>query len=274
MKQLVWPNTNTPYTGGWCEKGIENSVGTTGIYTSAMAAYKAGLARGSIHTEELPLGFCAPVHLDLPNGPRDRNGNTEGDVAFRLADGKVAACAMPGNHSSLYIYPSLQAYIDDYSRANNGAVYLGWNEYAGNIKVIETEENMPSLLGLQQGRILAWAIGGRNGLDGTPNALNGESDKDIIPNNVGTEADAAIVDWYNSPDGQEWARVRLPALVEKAAKAEDLQNQLTTLQNNPIVKEVPIEKVITKNVPANLDSLTVWELISAAWEKLTKKKEQ
>jgi len=131
MKQLKYPDLGITYRGGWCEKGVEEAFGTTGIYTSAMVACRNNI----IHNETPPSGLYVPIYIDLPNGPYDENG-TQGDVAISCPDGTVAACALGGVNTGLYKYPSLQAYIDDYSRVNNGAIYQGWGEYAGNIKVV------------------------------------------------------------------------------------------------------------------------------------------
>lgn len=133
--QLVTPSLNVKYEGGWCEQGAERTVGIDGVYTSAMVACRANV----MHTGTPPKGFYVPIYLDLPNGPRDANG-TQGDVAIWCPDGTVAACAMAGNNTGLFKYPSLQAYIDDYSRNNNGANYLGWGEYIGKIKVIQGDD--------------------------------------------------------------------------------------------------------------------------------------
>jgi len=134
---MITPNLNIAYRGGWCEKGVENAFGTNGIYTSAMVAWRNNIQ----HIGIPPKGIYAPVYIDLPNGPKDENG-TQGDVAIWCLDGTVAACALAGHNIGLYKYSSLQAYIDDYARANNGAIYKGWGEYVGNIRVVEMEENM------------------------------------------------------------------------------------------------------------------------------------
>ncbi len=139
MKNLITPNLNITYRGGWCEAGIEKTVGVSGIYPSA---YRAWL-NNTQHTNLPPSGLYVPVYLQLPNGPKFEDGQykgeLQGDVAIGCPDGTVAACALPDWNTGLFIYQSLQAYIDDYAKWNNSAVYLGWGEYIGNIKVVEGE---------------------------------------------------------------------------------------------------------------------------------------
>jgi len=133
MKQLVTPNLNITYTGGYCERAAENTVGQTGIYGSAYKAWKANKQ----HTELPPKGFYVPVYLNMPNGPKDPDGTQQDDVAISCPDGTVAAAALAGTHKGLYKYPSLQAYINDYAKNNGGATYRGYGEFIGTIKVIE-----------------------------------------------------------------------------------------------------------------------------------------
>jgi hypothetical protein len=135
FKQLVTPNLNITYTGGWCEKGVENAFGTNGIYSSAMVAADNNI----LHAENPPNGLYVPIYIDEPNGPRDDNDKTEGDVAISCPDGSVAACAQGGVHIGMFKYPSLQAYIDDYTKYNGEVIYRGWGEYVGKIKIVEEE---------------------------------------------------------------------------------------------------------------------------------------
>lgn len=133
LRQLITPNLNIEYRGGWCEKAAENTVGQNGVYGSA---YKAWLANVQ-HKENPPKGFYVPIYLSLPNGPKDPDGTQQGDVAISCPDGTVAAAAQQGVHKPLFKYPSLKAYIDDYARNNGGATLLGWGEYIGKVQVIK-----------------------------------------------------------------------------------------------------------------------------------------
>lgn len=135
MIQLVTPNLNITYRGGWCEKAIENTVGQDGVYGSA---YKAWLANVQ-HADVPPRGIYAPIYLNMPNGPKDPDGTQQDDVALICPDGTVAAVALSGVHNGLFKYPSLQAYINDYAKNNGGATYRGYGEYIGKVKVIGDE---------------------------------------------------------------------------------------------------------------------------------------
>jgi len=135
MKQLKYPDLGITYRGGWCEKGVENAFGTNGIYTSAMVAWKNNVQ----HTDSPPIGLYVPIYIDLPNGPKDGNG-TQGDAAISCPDGTIAACALSGKNTGMYKYSSLQAYINDYARNNGGAIFKGWGEYVGKLKVVGDDD--------------------------------------------------------------------------------------------------------------------------------------
>lgn len=231
MKQLVIPNLEIKYRGGWCEKGVENAFGTDGIYSSAMVAWD----HNSRHVSDLPVGFYVPIYLDLPNGPRDDNGKTEGDVAILCPDGSVAACAMDGENIGLYKYPSLQAYISDYTRANNGAIYKGWGEYVGNIKVIEEEDML------------------------TPTQVD-------MVFKMGLKRPARE-DEYNSNQYQNDAGFMIQTVWNNGGKANYDNPQTQTVET---IVEVPVDKIVTvtKEVPVDFNQLTFGELISAAFKKL------
>jgi len=207
-KQLVVPNINITYRGGWCQEANEKTVGQIGIYGSA---YKAWLANVQ-HTEIPPTGIYAPIYLNMPNGPKDKDGTQQDDVALICPDGSVRAAALSGTHSPLFKYASLDAYVKDYARNNGGATYRGYGEYIGTVKVIEGETVSKTDLNLE--RILAYFIAGRNGYDGTKNALLGESDDDLKKNHVGTETNASIWTWYGSAESKKWVEVRLPEMAK------------------------------------------------------------
>jgi len=98
-------------------------------------------------------------------------------------------------------------------------------------------------------RILAYAIGGRNGFDGRSNALGGKDDAELKKNHEGKETNAEIWVWYNSAEGKKWREVTLPAiykerdsykkaLVAANAKIADLQKQLQTPPVDPKATEL------------------------------------
>jgi hypothetical protein len=70
-------------------------------------------------------------------------------------------------------------------------------------------------------RVLAYHIGGRNGLDGTPNALNGDVDVELSKNHVNQETNKDAWMWYESAEAKNWREKRLPALVKKAQSADE-----------------------------------------------------
>jgi len=133
-RQLIQPNYNIPYTGGLCEKFIENTVGRTGIFSSATAAWNANIGN---HAELPPKGLRVPVFFKLGSTPY-------GHVALMLEDGRVASSTLEGNHKTAYIHPNLQDLINVYSRNNKGCTYLGWSEYIGKLKVVGDDMTIQS----------------------------------------------------------------------------------------------------------------------------------
>lgn len=146
------------------------------------------------------------------------------------------------------------------------------------------EAQTMSLTTLFEERVLSYFIGGRNGLDGSQNALNGEVDEELIKNHVGAETNAAIAGWYNSDEGQHWLNIRFPAIYSKAALANQLTtqvndiNKLVTQKNDQILtltnqllekpKEIVKEVVVTKEVVKSDADRSVGDLLSAAFAKL------
>ena len=132
--QVLGANINITYTGGWCLKAVQDAFSTPHLYATAFDDWMSGehngdTSLGNHDGQTPPLGIQVPVYLKLGNVPA-------GDVAISLGDGRVAAAAQPGTHVGLYIYPSLQSYINDYSRANGGATYLGWSEGTANTRLV------------------------------------------------------------------------------------------------------------------------------------------
>jgi hypothetical protein len=93
-----------------------------------------------------------------------------------------------------------------------------------------------STLDLARARVLAFAVGGRNGQDGSVNALNGECDGDLNVNHVGKDAADDIWHWYISGEGQGWIANRLPAVYQRAHDFE-VQNK----GQQTVINELSVE---------------------------------
>lgn len=146
------------------------------------------------------------------------------------------------------------------------------------------EAKKMSLTTLFEARVLSYFIGGRNGLDGTQNALNGEVDEELTKNHVGIETNASIAGWYNSDEGQHWLNVRFPAIYSKAATADKLTEQLKDVNTLLIVKDDQIlflhnqllekpkeiikEVTVIKEVVKGDESRSFGDLLGAAFKKL------
>lgn len=99
-------------------------------------------------------------------------------------------------------------------------------------------------------RIRAYHIAGRNGYDGRPNALAGETDKDLL-NHVGTESNADEWGWYNSIEGQNFRGSILPAVYrDRDTYKVNWQNTATDLAN--LQKKYDAYKVTSEKAIADL----------------------
>jgi len=138
--QVRGADTGITYTGGWCLKAVADAFGTPHIFPTATADWLSGehngdTSLGNHNGQTPPDGVQVPVYLSLSKVPA-------GDVAISLGDGRIAAAAQSGTHKGLYIYGSLQAYINDYSRYNGGATYLGWSEGTENTRVVSYQPDI------------------------------------------------------------------------------------------------------------------------------------
>jgi hypothetical protein len=168
--QLSSPNVNIPYVGGLCEGYVEGTVGqatlptpenpmTYGVYRSASQAWSS---MPGTHKELPPPGVRIPVYFSLGN-------NKDGHTAILMEDGRVATSAKAGYNPMGYIYPSLQAMIDDYAKHNKGCTYLGWSEYIGKLQVVKeapmgvTIDGAPASVSSGKGNTHVFAKGKEDG---------------------------------------------------------------------------------------------------------------
>jgi len=142
--QLVGASWNIPYVGGWCLKYVQDAFETDHPYPSAMDAWNAGNGN---HAGELPpAGVAVPVYFKLGSVP-------EGHVAISLSNGTVASSSLPGSNAEGFIYPNLQALIDDYGKYNGGCTYLGWSEDVGTERVVAPIE--PVVVNATRAQVIA-----------------------------------------------------------------------------------------------------------------------
>lgn len=126
MKQLIYPNLNIEYRGGWCLDAVRRCFGIAAKYGSATTDWTSGNKR----IELPPKGFSVPVYFALGNEPL-------GHVAISLPDGKVASATLPGTNRPMFIHPNLQDIVNVYAKNNGGCTYLGWSDEVNDTKVID-----------------------------------------------------------------------------------------------------------------------------------------
>lgn len=162
MEQLITPNYNIAYTGGECERFVENTTGQQGVWGAAVhpipsqgiytGAWDENYGGGNHPGELSPTGFYVAVYFELGSTPA-------GHVAIMLPDGRVASSTQSGYHTTAYIHPNLQDLIDIYAKYNDGCTYLGWSEYIGKLQVVKGE-NMPTISQAEYDDLNTWkAIG-------------------------------------------------------------------------------------------------------------------
>lgn len=109
-----------------------------------------------------------------------------------------------------------------------------------------------SMTDLGQARIMAFHIGGRNGYDGRPNALNGESDADLKANHIGKDTATELWAWYNSQEGQNFRNGILPKVyAEREAAKKSLAE--VTADRDGLIKKYDALKVSTDKQIADLN---------------------
>lgn len=79
----------------------------------------------------------------------------------------------------------------------------GYNGYIDPQTVLKGDSNV-SVADIGIARILAFAIGGRNGYEGRSNALSGSDDAELKANHVGVETNKLIWTWYQSAEGMNY----------------------------------------------------------------------
>ncbi|MFE7720089.1 hypothetical protein ACFU44_13730 [Nocardia rhizosphaerihabitans] len=154
MRQLVTPNYDIPYFGGYCEGFVEGTVGqatlpgppkfiTYGVWQNAVgpvnkgetAAWAANYKNGNHPNELPPKGVRVPIFFSL--------GSTKaGHVALSLEDGRVASSTKVGYNPTAFIHPGIQDLINTYTRYSGSCSYLGWSEYIGKVRVVDGGNDM------------------------------------------------------------------------------------------------------------------------------------
>lgn len=172
--------------------------------------------RGDIITME--YGVYGHIYVQLSGGQVfEENVNWPG-VASKIVDGDRVFASRIGSEAEAWRHDIHVYRINSYN---------------------EKGANMPSVTTLDEARIIAYGVGGRNGvkidgdtvvLDNTQNALGGYSDGDLNAAHVGQVLDDDLRGWYNSDEGQSWRNGRLNQLISIAQQVVPLKQQLALAQ--------------------------------------------
>lgn len=238
-EQLKTPNLD-PYLSqggvvltdwlGWCLLYAQTAFGAGWAGTTAWDGWSNHVSFK--HADRnLPSGVFVPIWFD-----GTWKGQRLGHVAL-YKDGKI--WSSPISHKP---YADTWTSIDQVEK-NYNMTYVGWSEDIGGTRVARpiNQQNQPSQGGdmaqnnLDTERQLDACILGRDGHDGRPDAMKGESDGDIQSSGR-DKADLTVQfinSLYDSPEAQGYRKASNDALAERDAlrkQVPSLQGQLATEQ--------------------------------------------
>jgi len=122
-------------------------------------------------------------------------------------------------------------------------------------------------------RIRAYHIAGRDGYDGRPNALAGETDKDL-QSHIGTESNADEYGWYTSQEGKVYREQTLPKVFADRDTYKKNLDQVTSDRDGLIVKLdtankqiADLQKQLADTPAADPDTVSVSKTSLWVWFK-------
>lgn len=122
-RQLVKPNPNVACKPGWCERYVENTIGKTGKYATATAAWNA---EANKHTDRTVPGVWVPVYWGLTN-------NVAGHTALMAPDGRIYSSSHPTRTT-----PTIHANLAAIEKYYGGRLkWRGWGENIAGRRVVE-----------------------------------------------------------------------------------------------------------------------------------------
>lgn len=205
MNQEYKPEFGVGATRGWCLKYIDDAGNSPLRSPTAKGAFYAEQKANRIRLGDSPDGVWAVGFLDFTSGPFTKEGHVFfmkhlGNGRYEIRDSEVGA----GSRKPYGSIAELTAWFGAYSPR-----YLGWSTDCDGrtyIKEIDTVKTT-----LDQARIVAF-MNGRNGFNGSKNALDGSYDDDLKKNHVGKELDQVLVGWYQSLEGANYRDHVLPSV--------------------------------------------------------------
>lgn len=225
--QVKGANIGITYTGGWCLKAVQDAFGTAHVYPTAYDDWISGEnGKGNHDGEQPPAGVQVPIYLKLGTVPA-------GDIAISLGDGRVAAAAQGGTHVGLYIYSSMQSYINDYGRANGGATYLGWSEGTGNTRVVAYQPDITTQ-DVTQSDPIAFTTENQD----NATILVGQSQS----LQAGVNGSHTVVTRITYSDGKETGRTVISDVIVPAVP------HIVAIGTKPVPVEPPVPPVVTPPV--------------------------
>lgn len=220
MIQLRNFNQSVPCVPGECLKYVQDGFGIPARYAGAIIDWNRNTNNHSDYN--FPAGCVVPIYF---SGTGNNIIKEWGHVAALMPDRSVYSCSSPTSNQAIH-YASVDALVADYARVGITLHYLGWSEDVEEVRVVG--EDM-STVTLDIARIEAFFVGGRNGLDGKQNALNGDCDDELKKNHVGRETNADIIAWYRSSE-RITSLNDFIKLSQKASQLDATKAQLDALQ--------------------------------------------
>lgn len=214
---------------------------------------------GSGGAEGLFRIFADPIpqYFDrIANDPNDPNQIPQaGDVIVWQA-----SFSPPYGHTAVVISCDTSGPTVLEQNGNNpgGVAYIkkrNWVGVSGWLRPKQKGEPM-SKTDLGIARILTFGILGRNGADGSPNALSGSTDGDLNQYHVGVETNSSVWQLYNSDEGKNWINNRLPNLIKQAGSASTLGKQLSDANTALAGLQQQVNDLGKRPTQEQLDALT------------------
>lgn len=226
---------STQEKAGRCLQFTQSYLGVPHLYDSAWQAYES--TQFKHNDRNFPAGVAVPIWFDWTGTVLWSDGVYRtaryGHAAVHDKDGKIHSS--PGIGHGQQVFNSVDELIAYFG---GGMKFVAWSDDISGIRVIKEDDMSETTRDID--RILAYAVGGRNGFDGRSNALTGKNDAELKKNHEGKETNAEITAWYTSAEGKKWREVTLPgvyadrdkykkALADANAKIVELQKHVVAV---------------------------------------------
>ncbi|MDR0299904.1 MAG: hypothetical protein LBI13_07515 [Streptococcaceae bacterium] len=133
--QLLTPSLNIGATAGWCQAYVDNAIGNTERYPTALATWQAMQAKGVTRTGNPPVGVWVPIWFGFNTGDCVNYGHVA--WAFNHGDGRTEIHDSEVHRGARAPYQSIQELLNWFGA--QALYYLGWALADGNKTVVSED---------------------------------------------------------------------------------------------------------------------------------------